>query len=45
MRGKIDEWSKDTLYNVCRGLQPVEDDNGSNMAKGIATAASSTGLL
>ena len=45
MRGKIDEWSKDTLYNVCRGLQPVEEDDGGNMAKGIPRAASSTGFL
>ena len=45
LRGKIDEWSEDTLYNVCRGLRLTDDDNSGNAIVGIATAVSSTGLL
>ena len=45
VHGKIDEWNKDTLCNIYRGLQLTNNDDGCDAVKGITTAASSTGLL
>ena len=44
-RGKIDKWSEDTLYNACRRLRFVDNNDGGEATKEIATAASSSGLL
>ena len=44
LRIKTNKWSKDTMYNVCHRLWIVDDNDGGNTTKGIATTASYTGL-
>ena len=43
--GNINKLSEDTLYNVCRGLWLVEDNDCGNAAEGITSATSFAGIL